>query len=327
MSRRTLIIAALCTAILVGAAILLQDLFWGAGETMGIPPTQLDRPNRNARESVDASPSAPERPDDSLDTPLVVAEPGSLEQLVEGAWRPVERGFELAKQDRIRTTSAGMAVLTTADGSRIDLVDLVEVSVDTLTQSLAEVELHRGRLRADLKKGGGLALRVRSSGATAEAKNGSFVVFADGTGMVAVASETAEVQLRARDQEVLIAAGEQSVVYEDGTPSAPQRVSDEVYLRVAWPQKRLRREKRLVLHGQVEPGSEVRVGGQRAAVGRDGSFATPVDLDSGDNRVIIEARDPLGRVRSEESPTLTVKNRPPRIEVLSQGSWSDGGVD
>ena len=141
--------------------------------------------------------------------------------------------------------------------------------------------------------------------------------------MVAVASETAEVTLRAREREVVVAPGQQSLVRPDAPPSDPEIIPEEVFLKVAWPQQHRQREKRLVIKGQVQPGTAVTVGGQQAVVDREGAFSTKLELDEGPNTIVVKARDFTGRVRREESPTVVVKNRPPRLEVVDQGQWDE----
>jgi len=146
-------------------------------------------------------------------------------------------------------------------------------------------------------------------------------VFADGHGMVAVASETATVRLAAQENEVALQAGQQSVVTPGSPPSDPESIPDEVFLSISWPEERLRRDQRLVLRGRVQPGTEVRVGGQRPEVTAGGEFEAQVDLDAGPNTVTVSARDPAGRTRDERSPPIVVRNRPPRLEVVNEGLW------
>ncbi len=151
------------------------------------------------------------------------------------------------------------------------------------------------------------------------------MVFADGSGMVAVASETAEVRLRANNREVTVAAGQQSVVHSGQAPSDPESIPDEVFLHVAWPQRRTQRNRRLVIRGRAGPGSEVRVANQRVSVTSDGSFEARVQLDAGPNRLSVWTRDPSGREVVSESPEVVVRDRPPRLEVVSPGAWVTDG--
>ncbi len=254
---------------------------------------------------------------------LSVIQPGGLERFSNGEWSPVPEGAQLFESDRIRTKSTGRVVVGASDGTRVELVDEVDISVSLLTRSLTELELRQGRLRADLGSKANVALRVRSSGAVAEGRNGAFTVFADGSGMVAVASETAAVKLLARDVEVELVGGQQSIVQPSSTPSDPELIPEEVFLRVDWPSESLRREKRLVVRGHVAPGTEVRIEGHRPEVAEDGSFELPVELDAGTNRVSVSARDPAGRSTVDRSPPIVVRNRPPRIEVVGDGLWQD----
>lgn len=323
MKGKTLLVATLGTGLVVTLGVLGQRLIFGAPsgpDTRHRAAAAADAPAPRAAAARDAD----ERDGGPRFENLVVTAPGALERQDGGRWVAVVQGTRLQATDRIRTQGEGSVALQAADGSRIELVDEVEVTVEALTRSLAELELHRGRLRADLAEGSDLALRVTSSGASAQAQNGAFVVVADGSGMVAVASETAEVRLRAQDREVLVAAGHQAVVQPDGPPSDPEAIPESVLLQVAWPTSRVQRERRLVVRGHVAPGSEVRVADQRTAVRPDGSFETEIELAEGANRIAVRARDVAGRTKVEESPAVMVKTHPPPLEVLSQGQWTGG---
>jgi hypothetical protein len=322
MRRPTILAALVATFVIVAAAFALQARWDRVDDTAAAPGDVAPPAAAPLPSPSPAAPVAPRPADAGAPVAtLAVHDAGSIERLEGQLWVPLAPGTALAVDDRIRTTGRGRSVLRAGSGDRIELVDEVEISVEALTRSLAELELHRGRLRAELAESSGVALRVRSSGATAEARAGAFMVFADGTGMVAVASETAEVRLRAADHEVTVGAGEQSVVAAGGPPSDPEEVPDEVLLRVAWPAERARRDRRLVVRGQAGRGAEVRVGSEPVAVGPDGAFETTVELDAGPNRVTVWARDPAGRSRAEESPEVVVRDRPPRLEVISPGGW------
>lgn len=319
MRRKTVLFLVGGLGLLMGLAFVGQHALFGATE----PENQLTQVD-----SSDNHRSKLETPSFQVgdSEPLVrfeklaVVEAQSLERLDGQEWVEIRAGETLSATDRIRTNGTGVVKLETGDGSRIELVDEVEVSVEALTKSLAELELHRGRLRADLASGSDAAIRVTSSGASAEARTGAFVVFADGSGMVAVASETADVTLRAQEREVVVEAGQQALVRPESPPTDPEAIPSEVFLKVAWPSKRRQREKRLVVSGRVDPGTAVRVGERVATVTEDGSFATPVDLQEGRNEVVVKARAIGGGVKTEASSVI-VKNRPPRLEVISPAQW------
>jgi hypothetical protein len=322
MRRSTLVYVAIGSGLLLGLAFVGQHAIFGATDqgtlqSPAAPSKIVDSPRATTSPSAEDS-----RPAVRYEK-LSVIEARSLERLEGGEWVAIEAGETLSATDRIRTNGFGVVKLETGDGSRIELVDEVEVSVEALTKSLAELELHRGRLRADVASGSDAAIRVTSSGATAEAQAGAFVVFADGAGMVAVASETADVTLRAQEREVTVEAGQQALVRPESPPTDPEAIPEEVFLKVAWPSKRTRRERRLVVRGRVDPGTEVRIGDRIATVGSDGSFSTPVDLREGRNDVIVKARDIGGRTKTDSTKVI-VKNRPPRLELISPGGW-DGG--
>ncbi len=323
MRRHLLLIAIIGGLAVIGAALIGQGLVFSTVEPSEVPRTSLA--TQLAVEAPEPEAADEAAGQEAREEPLVltVTTPGNLERLVDGSWERVPEGARLETSDRVRTRGVGRVVIMADDGTRVEMIDEVDVSVAQLTRSLTELVLREGRVRAELGDGSDLALRVRSSGALAEGRGGAFTVFADGQGMVAVASETATVRLEAEDEEVALGAREQSVVLPGSPPSDPEAISEEVFLNVAWPEERLQRSPRLVVRGRVRPGTEVRVAGQRAEVASDGAFEAPVELDAGPNRISVTARDPAGRSREERSPPITVRNRPPRLEVVSDGIWQE----
>jgi hypothetical protein len=319
MVRRQLFLPGLvCVGLVIILAIVVHRYIIEAEELSPAASASIAEAAASAPATV-----TPEPTGDSEDAPrsLTVVTAGSLERFVEGQWFPVAAGARLAQSDRIRTTAPGRVVVASDDGARIELINEVDVSVSLLARSLTELELRQGRVRADLGEGSDVALRIRSSGAVAEGRGGAFTVFADGAGMVAVASETATVRLEAQDHEVAVLAGQQSVVQPGAPPSDPEAIPGEVFLHVAWPEERLRRDRRVVVRGRVDPGTVVAVGDRRPHVAGDGSFEVEVELDAGVNQIAVSATDPSGRSHLERSPSIEVRNRPPRLEVSGEGLW------
>jgi len=282
MRRGTILAAIVGLAVLLGAAYAGQRLLGATDEVE--PAAGSRRPDAPTSPTTAPTPEAPEPAGDPVT--MTVLEPGTLEREgADGQWQPLPAGTALVETDRVRTVGSGRAVIQASDGSRVELVDAVDVAVATLTRSIAELDLRQGRLRADLRDGSELALRVRSSGAVAEGRGGAFTIYADGAGMVAVASETAEVSLRAQDREVALAEGQQSVVHAGEAPADPEAIPEEVLLAVTWPEQRI--------------------------------------LDAGANTVGVSTRDPAGRTRTSESPTIVVRNRPPRLERVHGSIWDE----
>lgn len=319
MKRPLLLFAVIVSAVVIASAVAAQRFVVPSVESPERASSSLVPATQKTQRRAPESPAPASEGESPLS--LSVVESGGLERFVDGNWAPLTEGTLLFESDRIRTKSTGRAIIGASDGTRVELVDEVDISVSVLTRSLTELELRQGRLRADLGSKSNIALRVRSSGAVAEGRNGAFTVFADGSGMVAVASETAAVKLMAQDVEVELTGGQQSIVRPGAAPSDPELIAEEVFLEVDWPAESLRREKRLVLRGRVAAGTEVRIGGRRPEVEEDGSFEVPIELDAGTNRISVNARDPAGRSKIERSPPIVVRNRPPRLEVIDDGIW------
>jgi hypothetical protein len=327
MRRGTLLVTGLCLAILAVGAVTYTILFRDGDAVAELPGAM--------------SPSS--LPADGVRAPTIpgVEEPASFFDVIEvtgsvivrrgGLWLPLRRGVRVMPSESIRTAVRGRAVLRAPSGDELILRERVELAADVLDESVTELTLTRGRVRARAAATTE-RLRIASHGAEAIAPGGGrFTVFADTRGAVAVASEVGDIQVIGRGANVTVGSGRRTYVPRGGQPLPSEPIDDEVFLAVAWPRGEVH-ARSVDLQGRTRPGTEIQINGAIIPVGDDGRFAAEVALLEGANVVRVEAEAIDGRTRDLErevvaaqSPPLEVGplryNRPPLdVEPLRYGT-------
>lgn len=214
----------------------------------------------------------------------------------EGAWAPAERGALLRQADSVRTLSGAQAVLAGGENYHVKMESDTEVSVEELTESISRVLLGNGMATATVNGASRHVFEVRAAGSDAKARTaaGSFTVSNNGSGTVAVASREGEVELESREKAVIVRAGQQSIVRPGKAPTAPTPVPSSLLLKVRWPTTREVNTRKIVLAGEVEPGSMVWIADKPVRVDARGRFSTPVTLREGKNLLDVRARSVSG---------------------------------
>ncbi|HKA90234.1 MAG TPA: hypothetical protein VKE22_21380 [Haliangiales bacterium] len=216
---------------------------------------------------------------------------GSVEVRRSGRWIDVAPGERLLPAEAVRTGPEGSARLRDASGDEVFLRERVKLEVLALTQTVAELLLTSGKVRAST---GGERLAISAGGAHAVAPRGArFTIYADPRGAVAVASDAGEVKVMARGAEVAVGPNAQTFVEPGRPPEDPVAVPDEVFLAVAWPEAAVQ-QSQITLRGRTSRGADVAINGRPVSVGADGSFAVQVPLREGSNRVEVVAEPIVG---------------------------------
>jgi hypothetical protein len=232
---------------------------------------------------------------------------GPVETYHRGQWYAVQAGDLLSLEDVLRTRAGGRAILRRA-GVKLEIRQNVDVRLDALAARAA---------RFDLLRGGNVSAAVRSADESVaiaarhtEAKNlgpARFVVSVGAEGLVYVAASEGQVRFTAAGKAVAVAAGQGSSALPGEAPRPAEALPDELFLSVFWPEPPTARLGPgapptplgpAQLRGATHPSTRVRVNGVEAPVGPDGAFAVPVELAPGDNRLLVEAEDLVGRTRS-----------------------------
>jgi Glucodextranase, domain B/FecR protein len=273
-----------------------------------------------------ALPVLPPAPTEERALPPAVSEPpapapkfvlaeidGTVEVRRAGVWARVHAGDSLAEAEAIRTAPSARATLRSGSGDELVLRPRVELEVGVLGQTVTELTLTRGKVRA-APAPGNERFQITSGGARASAGGGThFTVYADARGAVTVASENGDVKVLARDQQVTLKSREQTYVAPGAAPGAPSLIPDEVFVSVAWPAGELH-AKSATLRGRAKPGTQITVNGEDAAVGPDGTFVAQVPLADGKNPVRVLAESMNGK-KTERSGTLQADTKGPPLEA------------
>jgi hypothetical protein len=256
----------------------------------------------------DAAPRA-SRADAADEAGVTVVEiEGEVDREVDGHWQPVRPGDKLSPTDSIRTRLDGRAVLDVA-GVRVELDRVSRLSSIVATR----VELSEGRVSARVPSGKReFGVSVDGSDAVAETESGEFAVLADGEGAATVATVSGSVRVTAKNQTVDVPAGTQSIVGRGEAPSAPTPIPASLFLKVQKPQRKVQRSRQLSLSGTTVPGAALTINGRQVAVDAEGRFSAVVDLDEGENRVLVQTRDVIGRA-AEDGVGVEVDSRGPDV--------------
>lgn len=300
--RANLTIAAVCVAVLLFGAAVYAFLF----RDDEAPPVRLAR---TAPEEPRPAPSpAPPAPAPAFE----VAEVEGVVEVRRGdAWMALARGERVEANAVIRTGDRGRATLKNPQGDELYLRERVVLEVGVLSQTVTELRLTRGKVRAQAAPGTE-RLQITSGGARAVGAGGTrFTVYADPRGAVAVATEDGEVKVLAAGREVTVGRAHKTYVAPGQPPTDPVAIPDEVFVSVAWPRGEVHATS-VTLKGRTTPGTQVAVNGQPVEVEDDGSFTAQVPLPrEGSNPVEVRAEPVAGAPRTETRAVQRDTRGPP----------------
>ncbi|MES1157470.1 MAG: hypothetical protein ABUL67_00095 [Haliangium ochraceum] len=246
---------------------------------------------------------------------------GRVEAHRGGKWVPIVAGDVLTQDDLVRTGN-GRTILKLAGTTEIELRDRVEVRLDSISRAGASVDLRRGRVVAKVgRPGDNVAI---TAARTRTANEGSaparFVVTADERGRVAVATTEGAARFEAAGRIVSVPAGSATRAEPGQAPGDPEKISEDIFLNVAWPTGD-RREEKVPLTGRATPGSLVRVNGALADVDDNGRFSASVAVKVGQNPIEVEVEDLSGRSRSERREIRKIPTKAPDLAPVKTDLW------
>jgi hypothetical protein len=250
---------------------------------------------------------------------------GTVEvQRADGAWSKASKGMHLRRDEKVRTADGSYAMLIGGEAVEVSMEPGTEISVEVLTETLSSILLERGMATATVRPGQRHTFAVKAAGADAVAtleQAGAFTMSNNGRGTVAVGTREGEVRLVGQGKVVIVRAGQQSIIRPGQAPSVPTSVPGSLLLKVDWPGERTRRERKLLVRGQTEPGSRVEVDGASLTPDADGRFEHPVTLREGRNTVDVRAVG-VGRVEQRERQELIVDTTPPALKTETRDIWN-----
>jgi hypothetical protein len=119
---------------------------------------------------------------------------------------------------------------------------------------------------------------------------------------------------------VNIAAGSSARAEPGQQPSDPEKISEDIFLSVTWPTGE-RREEKISVSGQTDPGATVRVNGKPAEVDGTGHFVAAVPVRVGANAVEVEAEDVSGRIKRDRAEVHKIPTKPPELAPVPTELW------
>jgi len=282
------------------------------------PRRQMADPAPIKAEFIPAAAPAPVPAPAEGTTFEVAAADGTVEAQRAGRWVPLKRGDTLTRSDVVRTAASSTAVLRLATGTEIELRAGVEIAVDRLPGG-ASVDLRRGKVLARVGGNDALSVKARETRTTNEGP-ARFVVLADARGQVSVAALEGKAQFSAAGKSVALSAGTSSTSKAGAPPEDPERIPEEVLLRVVWPAGE-RHGEEAELTGRAAPSSTVSVNGRPAAVGPDGQFTATIPLHDGKNPVDVVAEDLAGRTRRDAAIVVKRPAHAPKLTPEVTDLW------
>ncbi|MDP2306638.1 MAG: FecR domain-containing protein [Pseudomonadota bacterium] len=236
-----------------------------------------------------------------------------------GAEIAAEPGLALQPRDRIVAGAGGRAVLALGPDSRVTIEEESAVRVLAADASGVKLELEGGRVQATIRPGAG-PVGISSEGTSLIADDADFTVVRGEDGTLGVIAERGQVGIEGLPGTERLSAGERLVAARGGTALVAP-VSEELLLKVAWPNAARTREETTEVRGHTEPNARVRLGraGAWVEVKADptGDFVTRVRLAEGANEIHVEATSVLGTsiavvhtvVRDTTAPSVSTQIR------------------
>ncbi|HEX5748098.1 MAG TPA: hypothetical protein VFZ09_17800 [Archangium sp.] len=239
-----------------------------------------------------------------------------------GEWRTASVGEALHPSDAVRTREGAYAVIIGGEAVEVRMEAGAEVSVEALTHSLTRFLLTNGMTTARVDMGAGQTFEMKAAGSDAEARTegGTFTMNNNGAGTVSLATLKGEVAFSGQRKVVIVRAGQQSIIRPGRAPVEPTPIPTSLLLKVNWPAHPRRK---VVVSGQTDPGTQVRVGGRIVPTDEEGRFSQVLPLQEGQNSVQVQAVS-VGGLRQEEARDFNLDTTPPSVKV-DPGLWDDPG--
>ena len=303
------------TSILIAIAAMVPLAWWLFLADPPVPPRLVVPPAAVA--VVDAGPRAVEIKLGEL-TGTVQIRHG-----LDGGWQDARPGDALLPSDGVRTTDGSYAVLVGGETWEVKMEPGTEVGIGDLKESITRLLLESGMAKATVKGQGRHTFEVRAQGSDASASTdgGVFTIASNGKGTVAVGTESGEVAFSGGGRVVIVRAGQQSIVKPGQAPSAPVTIPSSLLLKVALPSKKTINTPKLVLRGEVPPGSMVEVQGRIVMVDDAGRFEVPVSLKEGKNPLNVRARS-VGGIEAKQSGLVELDTTV-KAPTIDPGLWKE----
>jgi hypothetical protein len=305
----------------LGTAAVVVALGGGLFAASRVSRALFERPaRRDAPLAVAQELGAASAPADASIFQVVSAD-GQVDAYRDGRWIAIHQGDLLTRDDLVRTVPGAHAVLRLSAGGEIELREKVEIRLDRLSAAGSSVDLRHGKVVARVGAANDtLAITARETTTSTEGP-AHVVVQADERGVVSVATLKGKARFASGGKTVVLPEGTETRSVRAGAPPEdPERIPEDVFLQVVWPEATPRAETARV-EGRVQPASLVTINGATTAVGADGRFTATVPLRTGSNPVAVEAEDLAGRRRQAATTLVRRPTRPPKLAPEPGELW------
>ncbi len=293
------------------AIALVVPLGWFLFFLRDAPPPPPPPPPPVAKPVVDAGPKQ---------TQVRLAEVHGTVQVRRGGtgeWVDLKEGDVLGTSDGVRTADGSYAVMVGGEFWEVKMEPGTEVAIGELSESISQLLLANGMAKAKVKGAGRHTFEVKSTtgDALARTDGGVFTIASNGQGTVAVGAEEGEVAFVGKGRVVIVKAGQESIIRPGQAPSEPTAIPSSLLLKVSLPAHTSVNTPKLVLKGEVRPGSIVEVQGHSAVADEKGRFTVTVKLNEGQNSVEVKAKGVSGLEQaSAHKVELDTTVKPPSID-------------
>jgi hypothetical protein len=302
---RLVLLALVATAVLLGATRMSRQLF-----------ERPRAPSESSTTAITPGLAVPRAGPGEVDAAAlfrVAGSQGEVEVLRDGQWLAVPRGQILGSSDVIRTGAGSRAVLRLGNSTEIELRERVQIRLDRLSRTEMSVDLVRGKVFAHVARAGDhLTISASETRTTSDVPT-HLIVKAEDSGHVSVAVTDGSARFTSGGRQVILGPGTESRSERGGVPAEPERIPEEVLLKVVWPEGE-QHGRSAVVTGSAQPSSEVMLNGAPVVVAADGRFQAQVPLREGANPIKVEAEDLLGR---QKTTTTTLERLPARRPELT----------
>jgi hypothetical protein len=207
----------------------------------------------------------------------------------DGGWRPAKQGDELKSSAGVRTKDGAVAVMAGGERWEVRIEPGTEVEVGELSDSISRLLLANGMAHAKVKGGNRFEVKATEGDAVARTDGGVFSISHNGAGTVAVGTEEGEVEFLGKGKVVIVRAGQGSIIKPGQAPTDPTPLPSSLLLKVALPATMTTNKPKVIVTGQVTPGSHVLVSGRNAPVDAEGKFKVPIVLGEGKHTIDVKA--------------------------------------
>ncbi len=243
-----------------------------------------------------------------------------------GGMTPAQAGDILLQRERLVVGQGGSALLGLGEDTQLRLDPGSVIEVVEVDRAGVRIELEDGRIEARVRPSGP-ALAIGAAGRTLRAQDADFTVGVDEDAVVVEVGQGAvslEDPARPEGARSLI-AGQRASATAGDLPFVEAADAD-LLLDVAWPGgERDARAASLTLTGRSAPGARIQVtGGSEPRSGRAdgaGDFRITLPLSQGENELLVEAFDALGRRVSVQGQVARDSEAPAARAV--QISWEN----